>query len=36
VLEDSEAVAELIKAPPGVSEGDVVRGVEAVKALRLR
>jgi prevent-host-death family protein len=36
VLEDSEAVAELIEAHRAYLEGDVVRGVEAVKALRPR
>lgn len=36
VLEDSEAVAELVEAHRAYLEGDVVRGVEAVKALRTR
>ncbi|MFZ0544640.1 MAG: type II toxin-antitoxin system Phd/YefM family antitoxin [Candidatus Promineifilaceae bacterium] len=36
VLEDSEAVAELLVAHRAYLEGDVVRGVEAVKALRPR
>jgi PHD/YefM family antitoxin component YafN of YafNO toxin-antitoxin module len=36
VLEDSEAVAELVEAHRAYLEGDVVRGVEAVKALRPR
>jgi antitoxin YefM len=33
VLEDSEAVTELVEAHRAYLEGDVVRGVEAVKAL---
>ena len=36
VLEDSVAVAELVEAHRAYLEGDVVRGVEAVKALRPR
>lgn len=36
VLEDSEAVAELLEAHRAYLEGDVVRGIEAVKALRPR
>ena len=36
VLGDSEAVAELVEAHRAYLEGDVVRGVEAVKALRRR
>lgn len=36
VLEDSEAVTELVKAHRAYLDGDVVRGVEAVKALRPR
>jgi prevent-host-death family protein len=36
VLGDSEAVAELVEAHRSYLEGDVVRGVEAVKALRPR
>jgi prevent-host-death family protein len=36
VLEDSEAVAELIEANRAYLEGDVVRGVDAVRALRPR
>lgn len=36
VLEDSEAVAEHVGANRACSEGDGVRGVEAVKALRPR
>lgn len=36
VLEDSEAVAELVEAHRAYLAGDVVRGVEAVKALRPR
>lgn len=36
VLEDSEAVAELVEAHLAYLEDDVVRGVEAVKALRPR
>ena len=36
VLEDSEAVAELVEAHRAYLEGNVVRGVEAVKALRRR
>lgn len=34
VLEDSEAVAELVEAHRAYLDGDVVRGVEAVRALR--
>lgn len=36
VLEDSEAVAELVEAHRAYLEGDVIRGVEAVRALRPR
>lgn len=36
VLEDSEAVAQLVEAHRAHLEGDVVRGVDAVKALRPR
>lgn len=36
VLGDSEAVAELIEAHRTYLDGDVVRGTEAVKALRPR
>jgi len=36
VLGDSEAVAELIAAHRAYLDGDVVRGTEAVKALRPR
>jgi prevent-host-death family protein len=36
VLGDAEAVAELVEAHRAYLEGDVVRGVEAVKALRPR
>jgi antitoxin YefM len=36
VLEDSEAVAELVEAHRAYMDGDVVRGIEAVKALRTR
>lgn len=36
VLGDSDAIAELIEAHRAYLEGDVVRGVEAVKALRPR
>jgi PHD/YefM family antitoxin component YafN of YafNO toxin-antitoxin module len=36
VLADAEAVAELVEAHRAYLEGDVVRGVEAVKALRPR
>lgn len=36
VLGDSDAVAELVEAHRAYLEGDVVRGVEAVRALRLR
>ena len=36
VLGDSDAVAELVDAHRTYLEGDVVRGVEAVKALRPR
>jgi antitoxin YefM len=36
VLGDSDAVAELVEAHRSYLEGDVVRGVEAVKALRPR
>jgi antitoxin YefM len=36
VLGDSEAVAELVQAHRSYRDGDVVRGVEAVKALRPR
>jgi prevent-host-death family protein len=36
LLEDSEAVAELVAAHRAFLEGDLVRGVEAVKALRPR
>lgn len=36
VLGDSEAVAELVEAHRAYLKGDVVRGVEAVKALRPR
>lgn len=36
VLGDSEAVAELIEAHRAYLDGDVVRGTEAVKALRSR
>jgi len=34
VLEDSEAVAELIEAHRAYLKGDVIRGVDAVRALR--
>jgi prevent-host-death family protein len=34
VLEDSEAVAELVEAHRAYLEGDVVRGVDAVRGLR--
>ncbi|MGH8923096.1 MAG: type II toxin-antitoxin system Phd/YefM family antitoxin [bacterium] len=34
VLEDTEAVAELIEAHRAYLEGDVIRGVDAVRALR--
>lgn len=34
VLEDSEAIAELVDAHRAYLEDDVVRGVEAVRALR--
>ncbi|MBU1226781.1 MAG: type II toxin-antitoxin system Phd/YefM family antitoxin [Actinobacteria bacterium] len=36
VLSDSEAVAELIEAHRAYVEGDVVRGTDAVRALRPR
>lgn len=36
VLGDSQAIAELIEAHRAYLEGEVVRGVEAVKALRPR
>lgn len=36
VLGDSDAVAELVEAHRAYLEGDVVRGVDAVKALRPR
>ena len=36
VLSDAEAVAELVEAHRAYLEGDVVRGVEAVKELRPR
>ena len=36
VLGDSEAVAELIEAHRAYLEGDVIRGVDAVRALRPR
>ena len=36
VLGDADAVAELVEAHRAYLEGDVVRGVEAVKALRPR
>ena len=36
MLEDSEAIAEMIEAHRAYLEGDVVRGVEEVKALRPR
>lgn len=36
VLEDSEAVTELVEAHRAYLEGDVVRGISAVKALRPR
>ncbi|MEX1043622.1 MAG: type II toxin-antitoxin system Phd/YefM family antitoxin [Acidimicrobiia bacterium] len=36
VLGDSEAVTELVQAHRAYLDGDVVRGVEAVKALRPR
>jgi prevent-host-death family protein len=36
VLGDSDAVAELVEAHQAYLRGDVVRGVEAVKALRNR
>lgn len=36
MLEDSEAAAELVEAHRAYLEGDVIRGVEAVKALRPR
>ena len=36
VLGDSEAVAELVAAHRAYLDGDVIRGVEAVKALRPR
>ncbi len=36
VLGDSEAVTELVQAHRAHLDGDVVRGVEAVKALRPR
>lgn len=36
VLGDSQAIAELIEAHRAYLEGEVVRGVEAVKALRHR
>jgi prevent-host-death family protein len=36
VLGDSEAVAELVEAHRAYLDGDVVRGTEAVKALRPR
>jgi prevent-host-death family protein len=36
VLGDPEAISELIEAHRAYLEGDVVRGVEAVKALRPR
>ncbi|MEZ5176114.1 MAG: type II toxin-antitoxin system Phd/YefM family antitoxin [Acidimicrobiia bacterium] len=36
VLGDSDAVAELVDAHRAYLEGDVVRGVDAVKALRPR
>lgn len=34
ILEDAEAMAQLAEADRAYLEGDVVRGVEAVKALR--
>ena len=36
VLGDSEAVTDLVEAHRAYLEGDVVRGIEAVKALRPR
>jgi len=36
VLTDSEAVAELVEAHRAYADDDVIRGVEAVKALRPR
>ncbi|MEX1094144.1 MAG: type II toxin-antitoxin system Phd/YefM family antitoxin [Acidimicrobiia bacterium] len=36
VLGDSDAIAELVEAHRSYLEGDVVRGVEAVKVLRPR
>ena len=36
VLEDSEAIADLLAAHRAYLEGDVVRGAEAVQALRPR
>ena len=36
VLGDSEAVAELVKAHQAYLDGEVVRGVDAVEALRPR
>ncbi len=36
VLADSDAVRELIEAERAVAAGDVVRGVDAVRALRAR
>jgi prevent-host-death family protein len=36
VLSDSEAVAELIEAHRACVEGDVVRGTDAIRALRPR
>ena len=36
VLGDSQAIAELIEAHRASLEGEIVRGVEAVKALRPR
>ncbi len=36
VLEDSQTVAQLVEAHRAYLEGDVVRGVDAVKALRPR
>jgi antitoxin YefM len=36
ILGDSKAVAELVEAHRAYLEGDVVRGVDAVKALRPR
>jgi prevent-host-death family protein len=36
VLSDSDAIAELVEAHRSYLEGDVVRGIEAVKDLRPR